>query len=198
MKNKIPVFLATKNKGKIEEFKKLVEGLNIDVKSILDNIDIPDVKEDFETFEENSQKKALEISKYLDIITISDDSGLCVDALNGKPGIYSARYAGEEGNSEKNMEKLLSEMDGMINRDAKFVSVVSIAYPDGNVYSFRGEVSGYILNEKDGNNGFGYDPIFFSSDLNKSFGVATIDEKKSVSHRGKAFQKLKEEILNIF
>ena len=95
------VFLATKNKGKIKDFEKLTEGMNIEILSILDDIEIPDVVEDGTTFEENSQKKALEISKLIKITTISDDSGLCVDALNGDPGIFSARYAGEDGNDKK-------------------------------------------------------------------------------------------------
>ena len=104
------IFLATKNKGKIKDFEKLTEGMNIEVLSILDDIEIPDVVEDGTTFEENSQKKALEISRFIKITTISDDSGLCVDALNGEPGIFSARYAGEDGNDEKNNEKLLQNL----------------------------------------------------------------------------------------
>ena len=191
------IFLATKNKGKIKDFEKLTEGMNIEVLSILDDIEIPDVVEDGTTFEENSQKKALEISRFIKITTISDDSGLCVDALNGEPGIFSARYAGEDGNDEKNIEKLLENLSDIEKNDRKahFVSVVSIAFPDGTVKSFRGETQGEILFEKKGNNGFGYDPLFYSYDLGKSFGVATIDEKKSVSHRGRAFEKLKKEVL---
>ena len=177
------IILATKNKGKIKDFEKLTDGMDIEVLSILDNIDFPDVVEDGKTFEENSAKKALEIAEYTGIVTVSDDSGLCVDILNGEPGIYSARYSGEDGNDEKN------------DRKAHFVSVVSIAFPDGTVKSFRGETQGEILFEKEGNNGFGYDPLFYSYDLGKSFGVATIDEKKSVSHRGRAFEKLKKEVL---
>ena len=191
------IFLATKNKGKIKDFEKLTEGMNIEVLSILDDIEIPDVVEDGTTFEENSQKKALEISRFIKITTISDDSGLCVDALNGEPGIFSARYAEEDGNDEKNIEKLLENLSDIEKNDRKahFVSVVSIAFPDGTVKSFRGETQGEILFEKEGNNGFGYDPLFYSYDLGKSFGVATIDEKKSVSHRGRAFEKLKKEVL---
>ena len=104
------IFLATKNEGKIKDFKKLTEGMDIEVVSILDNIDIPDVEENGKTFEENSEKKALEIAKYTGIITISDDSGLCVDYLNGAPGIYSARYSGENATDSSNIDKLLEEM----------------------------------------------------------------------------------------
>ncbi len=191
------IFLATKNKGKIEEFKKMMEGKRVEVLSILDNIDIPDVVEDGKTFEENSAKKALEIAKYTGIITISDDSGLCVNALDGMPGIYSARYSGEDATDDKNMDKLLKDMENVPEekRDAYFVSVVSIAYPNGKIESFRGETKGKILYQREGNNGFGYDPIFYSEELGKSFGKSTPEEKKRVSHRGKAFRKLKEEIL---
>ena len=192
------IFLATKNEGKIREFKKIIEGMDIEVHSVLDNIDIPDVEEDGKTFEENSSKKAKEISEYTGIITISDDSGLCVDILNGNPGIYSARYSGEDATDEKNIKKLLKELENIPRekRGAHFVSVVSIGYPDGSVKSFRGETRGEILFEKEGNNGFGYDPVFYSYELKKSFGLATEAEKKSVSHRSKAFKKLKEEILD--
>ena len=192
------IFLATKNEGKIKEFKKITEGMDIEVHSVLDNIDIPDVEEDGKTFEEYSSKKAKEISEYTGIITISDDSGLCVDILNGNPGIYSARYSGEDATDEKNIKKLLKELENIPRekRGAHFVSVVSIGYPDGSVKSFRGETRGEILFEKEGNNGFGYDPVFYSYELKKSFGLATEAEKKSVSHRSKAFKKLKEEILD--
>lgn len=194
------IILATKNKGKIKDFEKLTEGMNIEVLSILDNIDFPDVVEDGKTFEENSAKKALEIAKYTGIITVSDDSGLCVDTLNGEPGIYSARYFGENATDELNIEKLLKNLSNIEKKDRKahFVSVVSIAFPDGTVKSFRGETQGEILFEKEGNNGFGYDPIFYSYDLGKSFGLATIEEKKSVSHRGRAFEKLKNDMLKKF
>lgn len=191
------IFLATKNKGKIEDFKKLTEDMDIEVVTILDNIDIPDVVEDGDTFEENSAKKALEIAKYTGIVTVSDDSGLCVDYLNGAPGVYSARYSGENATDESNMDKLLEDLKDVKKEDRKahFVSVVTIAYPDGKHQSFRGEVEGEILFERQGNNGFGYNPIFYSKELGKSFGMATMDERVSVSHRGRAFRKLKEEVL---
>ena len=192
------IILATKNKGKIKDFEKLTDKMDIEVLSILDNIDFPDVVEDGKTFEENSAKKALEIAKYTGIVTVSDDSGLCVDILNGEPGIYSARYSGEDGNDEKNIEKLLKNLSDVEKNDRKahFVSVVTIAYPNGEYQSFRGKVEGEILFERQGNNGFGYNPIFYSKELGKSFGMATMDERVSVSHRGRAFRKLKEEVLD--
>ena len=187
------IFLATKNIGKINEFKKLVENKNMEVLSILDSEDIPEVEENGNTFEENSQKKAVEIAKYLNMVTISDDSGLCVDYLDGAPGIYSARYSGEDATDEKNIDKLLIDMKQAEDRKAKFVSVVSVGKPNGEVYSFRGEATGKILSERKGSNGFGYDPVFLSDDLGKSFGEANSDEKKSVSHRARAFEKLMSE-----
>ena len=186
------VFLATKNKGKIKDFEKLTEGMNLEVVTILDGIEIPDVVENGETFEENSIKKAREIADYTNIVTISDDSGLCVDSLNGEPGVYSARYSGDNATDEENNQKLLEVMKNIKKEDRKahFVSVASIAFPKGETHSFRGEIEGEILFEKRGNNGFGYNPIFYSYELEKSFGEANDEERKSVSHRARAFRKL--------
>lgn len=191
------ILLATKNKGKIADFEKLVEGLEIEVFSFLDDIDFPEVIEDGKTFEENSIKKAVEVAKYTNMITISDDSGLCVSSLNNNPGVYSARYAGENATDEENIVKLLKDMENIEigERGAFFVSVVTLAYPNGENVSFKGEVHGEILFEKKGNNGFGYNPIFYSYELEKTFGEATMEERVRVSHRARAFNKLKEEIL---
>lgn len=198
---KMKIILATKNKGKVADFEKLTENMNIEVISFLDEeINFPDVVEDGETFEENSVKKALEIAKYTGMITVSDDSGLCVEALDGAPGIYSARYSGENATDSTNIDKLLNEMKNIPQeeRQAKFVSVVSIAKPDGTVQSFRGEVEGEIIFERKGTNGFGYNPVFFSYELEKTFGEATMEERVTVSHRARAFRKLKEQVLNKF
>ena len=186
------VFLATKNKGKIKDFEKLTEGMNLEVVTILDGLDIPDVVEDGETFEENSQKKAKEIADYTNIVTVSDDSGLCVDALDGGPGVYSARFGGENTSDSEKNQKMLEILKDVKKEDRKahFVSVVSIAFPNGKIHSFRGEIEGEILFEAQGNNGFGYNPIFYSYELGKSFGQASDEERKSVSHRARAFRKL--------
>ena len=186
------VFLATKNKGKIKDFEKLTEGINLEVVTILDGLDIPDVVEDGETFEENSQKKAKEIADYTNIVTVSDDSGLCVDALDGGPGVYSARFGGENTSDSEKNQKILEILKDVKKEDRKahFVSVVSIAFPNGKIHSFRGEIEGEILFEAQGNNGFGYNPIFYSYELGKSFGQASDEERKSVSHRARAFRKL--------
>ena len=186
------VFLATKNKGKIKDFEKLTEGMDLEVVTILDGLDIPDVVEDGETFEENSRKKAKEIADYTNIVTISDDSGLCVDALDGGPGVYSARFGGENATDSEKNQKILELLKDVKKekRKAHFVSVVSIAFPNGEIHSFRGEIEGEILFEARGNNGFGYNPIFYSYELEKSFGEADDEERKSVSHRARAFRKL--------
>ena len=186
------VFLATKNKGKIKDFEKLTEGINLEVVTILDGLDIPDVVEDGETFEENSQKKAKEIADYTNIVTVSDDSGLCVDALDGGPGVYSARFGGENTSDSEKNQKMLEILKDVKKEDRKahFVSVVSIAFPNGKIHSFRGEIEWEILFEAQGNNGFGYNPIFYSYELGKSFGQASDEERKSVSHRARAFRKL--------
>ena len=121
---------------------------------------------------------------------MADDSGLCVDALDGRPGVLSARYAGEDANDDDRMNKLLEEMKGIENRNAKFVSVVTFVFPDGRVLSARGEVEGYIMAEPIGTNGFGYDPIFFCNELGKGFAQASSEEKNNVSHRGRALRNL--------
>lgn len=193
------IFLATGNRHKIDEIKAIFSEIskekNIEILSIKDGIEIPDVVEDGETFEENSQKKAIEIAKFLNMIAIADDSGLCVDILNGEPGVYSARYSGE-GTDEANNRKLIKNLQGKANRKARFVSVISIAKPDGKVFSFRGEVEGEIVDEKRGDTGFGYDPHFYIEEYKKT--LAEMPEiKNKISHRAKALKKLKENLENI-
>lgn len=190
------VFLATGNKNKIDEIKKIFSEVNdIEILSIKDGINIPDVIEDGKTFEENSQKKAIEIAKFLNMIAIADDSGLCVEALNGEPGVYSARYS-ELGTDEANNAKLIENLQGKDNRKAKFVSVISLAFPDGKVHSFRGEIEGEIIDYARGNTGFGYDPYFFVKEYDKT--LAEIPEiKNKISHRANALKQLKENLANI-
>lgn len=194
------IFLATGNKKKINEITKNLDG-NLDgnkyeILSINDGIEIPEVVEDGDTFEANSQKKALEIAKFTGMITIADDSGLCVDALNGAPGIYSARYSGEDAIDEKNNELLIKNLSGIENRAAKFVCVISLAKPNGEVYSFRGEYEGEIIDTPRGGVGFGYDPYFYVKEYGKTF--AEMPEiKVKVSHRARALEKLKLGIENI-
>ena len=187
------IFLATGNKHKIKEIEKIFKMDNVEILSINDGIEIPEVEEDGTTFEENSKKKALEIAKFTNMITIADDSGLCVDALNGAPGVYSARYAGEHGNDLANNKKLVKELQGIENRKARFVAVITLAKPTGETYSFRGEVEGEIIDNPQGTEGFGYDPHFFMKEYGKT--LAEIPEiKNKISHRARALEKLKENL----
>ncbi len=187
------IFLATGNKHKIKEIEKIFKMDNVEILSINDGIEIPEVEEDGTTFEENSKKKALEIAKFTNMITIADDSGLCVDALNGAPGVYSARYAGEHGNDLDNNKKLVRELQGIENRKARFVCVITLAKPTGETYSFRGEVEGDIIDVPQGTEGFGYDPHFFMKEYGKT--LAEIPEiKNKISHRARALEKLKENL----
>ncbi len=188
------IFLATSNLHKIDEIKKIfnIKDRNIEILSIRDGINIPEVIEDGNTFEENSKKKAITISKFLNMITIADDSGLCVEALDGEPGVFSARYS-EEGTDIANNKKLIKNLKGIENRNAKFVSVVTLAKPNGEVFSFRGEVDGIIVDEPKGKDGFGYDPHFLIPKYNKTFAEIP-DIKNEISHRSKALKKLKENL----
>ena len=135
-------------------------------------------------------KKAEIIGKYFDKITLSDDSGLVVEALNGDPGTYSARYAGENATDEENVDKLLREMKAVTNRKAKFVCVLALVFPDGNKKVFEGECSGLITEYKTGTNGFGYDPVFYISQYDKTMAELEPEQKNMISHRSDAVKKL--------
>lgn len=199
------IILASNNSHKIEEIKKILEGLPFEIKSLKDeNINI-DIEEDGNTFEENAKKKASEIANFLkdrgekEFIVMADDSGLEVDYLNGEPGIYSARYAGEHGNDKKNNEKLLKELKGVPKekRGAQFVCQIVLVNENDKYLSIKGEVRGRILEELSGKEGFGYDPLFFYAPLNKTFGELSSEEKNSVSHRACALKELKNRIKEI-
>ena len=188
------IFLATGNKHKIDEIKAIFKNVkDIEILSIKDGIEIPEVVEDGNTFEANSAKKALEIAKFTGMITIADDSGLCVDALNGEPGVYSARYSGEGATDASNNAKLIKNLQGIENRKAHFVSVITLGKPDGRAYSFRGEVDGEIIDIPRGDTGFGYDPHFYVVEYGKT--LAEMPEMKNViSHRANALKKLAVEL----
>ena len=185
---------ATKNKGKIREIENIFGKLGIEVVSAEDDgIDV-EVEETGSSFIENSLIKARSIAMFCDSIVLADDSGLCVDALGGRPGIYSARYAGEGASDSEKVAKLLEEMKGVTERSAMFVTAAAVVFPDGREVTAMGEVRGYILDAPEGNNGFGYDPVFYSRELGKSFAMATDEEKNSVSHRSRALRALYEKI----
>lgn len=190
------IFLATGNKKKIDEIKAIFDNPEYEILSIKDGIEIPEVVEDGETFEDNAKKKALEIAAYTGMVAVADDSGLCVDALNGAPGVYSARYSGEDATDEKNNQKLIQELQGVENRKAKFVCVIALAKPTGECYTFRGEVEGEIIDTSSGKDGFGYDPHFFMKEYGKTFGEMP-EIKNKISHRAKALEKLKGQIEEI-
>ena len=193
-KERKTLVLASGNKGKIAEIGEMLPEFSV--------IGYKDAGLDFEieetgaTFYENALIKAKAVSEALGLPALADDSGLCVNALSGAPGIFSARFAGD-GNDEHNIDKLLKELDGVKDRSAKFVCSLVLYYPDGKIISAEGETTGEILFERAGKNGFGYDPIFYSEDLKKSLGEASSKEKNSVSHRSRALKNLKEKLKKI-
>ncbi len=188
------LILATNNKHKIVEIKSILGNSFSGILSLSDaGLDI-DVEETGTTFAENAYLKASAVCKLSGKPALADDSGLEVDALGGAPGVYSARYAGEDQNDENNIKKLLSAMKNETDRQASFTSVLCLCYPDGRAIYATGKTYGKILVEKAGVGGFGYDPVFYSNDLKKSFGEATAEEKNSVSHRSRALHALLEKI----
>ncbi|HML38022.1 MAG TPA: XTP/dITP diphosphatase [Bacillota bacterium] len=191
------IVAATKNRHKIEEIQAITGEFGMEVVSRADaGVPDIDVVEDGDTFEENSEKKAREIMELCGEITIADDSGLEVDALGGAPGVISARFAGEDGNDLKNNEKLLSLLADVPpgRRTARFVSVITMIYPDGDKIVARGECEGHIIYQPEGSNGFGYDPLFVPVGYDRTFGELSAAEKNEISHRGIALQKLREKL----
>jgi len=187
------LILASNNAHKVEEIKSILEDYNI--LTLKDINYTEEIVEDGSTFEENALIKARTISKYSGKTAISDDSGLSVDLLDGRPGVYSVRYSKEQ-TDEKNIEKVLLELNGQKSK-AKFVSVIALVKPDGTELTFRGECHGEIIFEKRGTNGFGYDPIFYVPSLDKTFAELSAEQKNSISHRKQSLEKfsqyLKEE-----
>jgi XTP/dITP diphosphohydrolase len=188
-----PLVLATRNQGKIMEFRKLLSGFEVNIKSLSDFGPIPPVLEDGRTFEENAYKKAHFTAKVLGFPALADDSGLVVDALKGGPGVHSARFAGEGASDEANNLKLLKMMQGMASRKAAFECAIVIAVPRGPALVYEGRCEGEIAYEMRGTNGFGYDPVFYYPAMKKTFGEMSQEEKNRVSHRGKAMAGLREE-----
>lgn len=172
------MIIATKNKGKIAEFQQLFAKKGVEIRSLLDYDDVPDVEETGKTFAENAILKATTIANMFHEPVIADDSGLIVDALNGEPGVYSARYAGEGKNDQANIEKVLTKLQGVPfeQRTARFHCTLAVAKPNGDVTTVDGVCEGYITEEPVGENGFGYDPIFFVPEKQRT--MATIDERR--------------------
>jgi XTP/dITP diphosphohydrolase len=188
------IVIATNNQNKLLEFKNLLSETSIEVKSLADFGPIPQPVEDGETFDENAYKKAHHTARILGIPAIADDSGLCVDALGGSPGVFSARYAGEKATDEDNCKKLLQELREKTDRKAHFTCVLSIAVPSGPALTYEASCNGIILDEPRGKSGFGYDPLFYFEELGKTFAEVTMEEKNLVSHRGKALAEVKKEM----
>ncbi|MBO5340069.1 MAG: XTP/dITP diphosphatase [Oscillospiraceae bacterium] len=191
--------LASKNPKKLKELNDILSRLGVEVCSEADaGVDI-DVEETGTTFEENSLLKAQAVMEASGLPAIADDSGLCVDCLNGAPGVYSARYGGEGLDDMGRTRLLLENMRGQMPRSAKFVSVITCCFPNGDVISARGECPGTIAFAPQGEGGFGYDPVFFVPHLKKTFAQLTAEEKNAISHRGRALEAFKvklEEYLN--
>ena len=186
------IVLATNNKHKLEEFRQILKDYNIlSLKEIEFN---DEIIEDGKTFEENALIKAKTVSNYLkkrnkNYIIIADDSGLCVPSLNNEPGIYSARYAGINATDSDNRKKLLNKIKNK-DKDAFFNCTIIIYYPNNDYKFAKGKTYGKIIDKEEGKNGFGYDPIFYSNELNKTFGIASEEEKNKVSHRAKAISEM--------
>jgi XTP/dITP diphosphohydrolase len=193
MQDKITIVIATRNKGKQSEISDLLKDFPVDIKGLDDFGPIPDVEEDGDSFDENAYKKASFTARILGLPALADDSGLLVEALEGAPGVHSARYAGDDATDEQRCQKLLQEMKGKTNRKATFECVISIAVPTGPALTYEARCEGLIAEQPSGSNGFGYDPVFYYPPLNKTFGELTIEEKSHVSHRGKALRELRDE-----
>ena len=185
------VVLATTNQGKAREFANLLDGVFENVISLNDLDSPPQVIEDGLTFRDNALKKAREIAQYSRKLTLADDSGLEIDALDGRPGVISARYSGEGATDKTNIEKVLSELGADSNRKARFVCVLALIHPNGDELVVEGFCEGEILSEPRGEGGFGYDPIFYLPDRNMTMAEIDPDIKNQISHRANALKELK-------
>jgi XTP/dITP diphosphohydrolase len=184
------LLLATRNQGKIREMRSLLDLPGLTLLTFEDFPWWPEPEETGETLEENAILKACELRDRFGLPALADDSGLLVDALDGRPGVHSSRYAGPDGNAELNMDRLLSELDGVPSpeRSARFSCVIAIALPGGELQVTRAECEGSILNAREGSGGFGYDPVFRPRGFDCSMAELSLEEKNAISHRGKALR----------
>lgn len=191
------IVFATRNRGKVTELAELIADTGVELLSLADLPDAPEVVEDGDTFEANAIKKAREIAAWSGMIAIADDSGLEVDALGGAPGIRSARFAGEHATDAENREKLLRLMAGvpLERRTGRFVAAIAVALPDGQVSTVRGVSEGVIGTVPRGNDGFGYDPLFVAPEYGKTYAELDLATKNRLSHRGRAFRLARPAIL---
>lgn len=189
--------LATSNQNKLKEFQQILQ--DWEIKTLKEIGFDQEVEETGETFEENAMIKAEAVQAYLrqkglNYIVVAEDSGLCVDALDGAPGVYTARYAGEHGDYRANIDKLWRELAGKESRTAYYICVLAILYPDGERKVYIGKTEGEIIDEERGANGFAYDVVFYSKELQKTFGEAEDEEKNQISHRARAIKQLVREL----
>lgn len=187
------IVIASKNEGKIKEIKNALHGLDIDFLTLSDFPDIPDIDENGSTFDDNAMKKAQAVYEHVKITTLADDSGLEVKYLQNKPGVHSKRFAGENANDEQNNDKLLKELEGidMDDRRARFRSVIVLYNSLLSNISFEGKCDGYVIEERKGTNGFGYDPLFVPEGYTKTFAELDLVTKNKISHRGRALRNLR-------
>jgi XTP/dITP diphosphohydrolase len=185
------IVVATRNIGKLKEIRSLLKDFPVILKSLDDFGPIPEIEEDGETFDENAYKKASFTSRILGIPAIADDSGLVVRALNGEPGVHSARYGGDNLTDMDRCSLLLKNMNQHAERQAAFECVISIAVPTGAALTYEARCEGVIQDHPKGENGFGYDPVFYFPPLEKTFAEMSLDEKNRISHRGKALLEIK-------
>jgi XTP/dITP diphosphohydrolase len=190
------IVFASRNEGKVKEISEMFEGMDIELASLNNYDNIPEVDEDGKSFLENALKKAQIVSGCTGEIVLADDSGLQVDILGGEPGIYSSRYAGENATDAENNKKLLAKLKGipLENRSASFCCVLVLYRTDGSYDYFEGKWRGQIIDEPRGSNGFGYDPIFMVPDLKMTAAELPAEIKNKISHRGRAFAQLKESL----
>ncbi len=193
MDDLITLVLATGNAGKTAEIRDLLTGFPVTIKNLDDFGPTPPVVEDGDSFDENAYKKSSFVSRVLGLPALADDSGLVVQALDGAPGIHSARWAGENATDRQRCEKLLAAMQGKANRQAAFECVLSLAVPTGAALTYEARCEGLIAEKPAGENGFGYDPVFYYPPLKKTFAQLSREEKSRVSHRGLALRELGEE-----
>jgi XTP/dITP diphosphohydrolase len=198
--NVLKVIIATKNAGKAKEFVKMFEPYNIEVKTLLDFPEFAEIEETGETFEENAILKAETVCAQLGIMAIADDSGIMVDTLDGRPGIYSARFAGVEKDDEANNDKLLEELKNVPEdeRTARYYCALAFASPNHRTITVHDTCEGVILSERRGTNGFGYDPLFYLPERGKAMAEITAQEKNEISHRAKALRKLEKYLSQVF
>lgn len=184
--------VATKNRGKLREIGRLLANSGIVVKGLEDIADLPEIIEDGETFEANAQKKALTVARHSGCLTLADDSGLVVAALDGEPGVYSARYAGPQASDADNNRKLLAALSGLPReqRQAAFYCAMALCQPSGDCQLFQGQLPGIIIEAPRGDGGFGYDPLFLVPEYGKTLAELPLEIKNRISHRGAALRKV--------